>query len=169
MFVCRYRPPVPHPFVRGISSPGTPVRRWETAAPARPRGGGVDGAVAADRAAVRPGQTGGGDGAGGAATFGGFSQKRLCHMSGLPGMGERDARRGGVGPDGRGSVESGPGTWAETAIHPVLDGTELTVVERGAGALLYDPDNPRAWIQGETVDVGLGRRDGDAARANRAE
>lgn len=84
-------------------------------------------------------------------------------------MGERDARRGGVGPDGRGSVESGPGTWAETAIHPVLDGTELTVVERGAGALLYDPDNPRAWIQGETVDVGLGRRDGDAARANRAE
>lgn len=84
-------------------------------------------------------------------------------------MGERDARRNGVGPDGGGSAASGPGTLAETAVHPVLAGTELTVVERGADSLLYDPDNPRAWIQGETVEVGLGRTDGDAARANRVE
>lgn len=84
-------------------------------------------------------------------------------------MGQRDARRNGVGPDGGGSAASGPGRWTETAIHPVLEGTELTVVERGAGTLLYDPDNPRAWIQGEPVEVGLGRTDGDAARANRVE
>lgn len=78
-----------------------------------------------------------------------------------------------------GADEADPGTgesrgryrevWKGTRVHPVLPGDDLTVVERGRTALLSDPDNTRAWIHGETIEVGLGRVDADSSQPRRSE
>lgn len=77
-----------------------------------------------------------------------------------------------MGNGDAGADETDPGTgeltgtyreeWKGTRVHPMLPGGDLTVVERGRTALLSDPDNTRAWIHGETIEVGLGRVDADS-------
>lgn len=51
--------------------------------------------------------------------------------------------------------------WERTAVHPVLAGGELNVVAKETSVFLYDADNPRAWISGRALQVGV---DGDDER-----
>lgn len=72
-------------------------------------------------------------------------------------MGDRESQSNDTDRSRRNAQES-PGTeWERTPVHPVLTGSDLTVVDLATSTLLYDPDDARAWIRGETVEVGVGR------------
>lgn len=53
------------------------------------------------------------------------------------------------------SAEHIPREWVRTDRHPQLPGRNLGCVSiEGGGTLLYDPDNPEAYIQGEAYPLG---------------
>lgn len=82
-------------------------------------------------------------------------------------MGDREAQSNDTDRS-RGEAQEPPGTeWEETPVHPVLTGSDLTAVDLASSTLLYDPEDPRAWIRGETVEVGVGRTDEAVAEADR--
>lgn len=76
-------------------------------------------------------------------------------------MGDGDTQPNETARGNGARLESGPQEWAGTAVHPVLAGGELNVVAKGTSVFLYDADNPRAWISGRTLQVGV---DGDDER-----
>lgn len=97
-------------------------------------------------------------------TFGGFSQNHLCHILGLSGMGNGNAQPDDKDVDRETAQDTGTWEWEETSVHPTLAGDDLSLVEQGTGILLYQPDNPRAWIQGEAIQVGIGEGTGAEVR-----
>lgn len=71
-------------------------------------------------------------------------------------MGDREAQSDDTDRN-RGEVLEALGTeWEQTPVHPVLTGSDLTIVDLASSTLLYDPEDARAWIRGETVEVGVG-------------
>jgi len=66
-------------------------------------------------------------------------------------------------------LEAGPQEWTGTAVHPVLAGDELNVVAKETSVFLYDADNPRAWIRGRALQVGVDGADERFVEVNRSE
>lgn len=62
-----------------------------------------------------------------------------------------------------------PQAWAGTPVHPVLAGADLNVVVQETNVFLYDADNPRAWIEGAAIAVGVGSDEERVAKPTRDE